>query len=350
MLSLLNILAEVRIKQVIGGKMKRVIFPVIVAILLVIPMIGCPAAKPQETIELNFVTFTQTTSSEWQYFKPRFIDKINEEANGELVINFRGGPEVVAPNDIALAVQEGTFDIAMCAATFYEGLVPGARTIQYANVPPWELREGEGWDFLQQIHEEAGLYLLSWPLYTDRPAFYIFMRKEITSLEDLEGVKIGANPTFNGLLEGIGANPFPVPLQEYFSSVERGVADGVITSMHQWVGVGGHEITKCVIDHPFYRLPTVIILNYDVWNSLPDHLKELFESCAEDTEMAYSAVSDEDWVKERETMMDAGNDFVTFSPEDAERFLELARNECWTNEQIEQPSLDVARIRELLTQ
>ena len=249
--------------------MKRIIFCLVAVLLLVGSIAGCTPKEPTGTTTLDFVSFIQSTSSEFKDMKQLFIDKVNEQGKGKLVINVRGGPEVIAPLDLALAVQEGTIDMALVPTTFYEGLVPSAGSMMYSNVSIGELRKGGGWDYLQQVHEKSGLYLLSWSEYTDKPYFFIILRKDVNNYEDLEGLTIGANPTFFGVIKGVGANPTPVALPEYFSAMERGVTDGIVTSLHQWVGVGGQELTKSVIDHPFYKSPVVFILNLDTWNKLP---------------------------------------------------------------------------------
>jgi TRAP-type C4-dicarboxylate transport system substrate-binding protein len=330
--------------------MKRVIFCFVGLLLLVSSIAGCAPQEPAGPTTLNFVSFIQSTSSEFKDMKQLFVDKVNEQGEGKLTINVRGGPEVIAPLDLALAVSDGTFDMAFLPTTFYEGLVPSAGSLMYSESTIDVLRAGEGWDYLQQVHEQAGLYLLGWAEYTEKPYFFMILRKDVQNFEDLAGLKIGANPTFFGVIEAVGAEPFTVALPEYFSAMERGVADGITTSLHQWVGVGGQEVTKCVIDHPFYKTPVVFIVNLEVWNNLSQDSKDLLTQCAMGMEKDYPALSDQAWVEERQIMSDAGVKFVTFPPAVAESFLEAARENGWAREAMEHPDIDIAHVRELLTQ
>jgi TRAP-type C4-dicarboxylate transport system substrate-binding protein len=329
--------------------MNKIIFCLVAILLLVSTIAGCAPKEAAGPTTLNFVSFIQSTSSEFKDMKQLFIDKVNERGKGKLVINVRGGPEVIAPLDLALAVQEGTIDMALVPTTFYEGLVPSAGSMMYSDIPMSELRKGDGWNYLQQTHEKSGLYLLSWSEYTDKPYFFIILRKDVNNYEDLAGLKIGANPTFFGVIKGVGANPSTVALPEYFSAMERGVTDGIVTSLHQWVGVGGQELTKSVIDHPFYKSPVVFILNLDTWNKLPKDSKDLLLKCAIETETGYSALSDAAWVKERQIMKDAGVKFVTFPPQTAESFLKTAQEEGWKSEELEHPDANIPKVKELLT-
>ena len=51
-------------------------------------------------------------------FKPlaMLIEKVKSRSNGELIIEYKGGGEVVAPPDQAIAVKKGVVDMSMTFA------------------------------------------------------------------------------------------------------------------------------------------------------------------------------------------------------------------------------------------
>ena len=49
-------------------------------------------AQPARPITLSYISFIPLTNFEFAQFKPLFIDRVNEKAKGELIINVRGGP------------------------------------------------------------------------------------------------------------------------------------------------------------------------------------------------------------------------------------------------------------------
>src|SRR4030042_6787293 len=83
-------------------------------------------AQPARAIPLNYVSFIPVTNYEFARSKPLFIDRVNEKAKGELIINVRGGPEIIPAYDLAFAAQKGTIDMTMIPTGFLENLVPGA--------------------------------------------------------------------------------------------------------------------------------------------------------------------------------------------------------------------------------
>ena len=71
---------------------------------------GAQAAK---AITLNFVSFAPAANVvEFQHIKKELFDKINQDAKGRLIINVKGGPEVIPPFNLGAAVKNGTIDMA----------------------------------------------------------------------------------------------------------------------------------------------------------------------------------------------------------------------------------------------
>ncbi len=130
--------------------------------------------------------------------------------------------------------------------------------------------------------------------------------------------------------------------------MERGLSDGIVTAYHAWTGFGVHEVTKYVLEHPFMAPNSLIIINLDTWNSLPDHLQQLlldvgFES---DRDMANAETGIR--TAARQKGLDAGVKLIEFSPADAERFTESGYTASWEERMKLYPEV-TAKFREMFT-
>ena len=71
------------------------------------------------------------------------------------------------------------------------------------------------------------------------------------------------------------------------------------------------------VDHGIYSDNNAIIINMDKWNSLPKHLQDLMIESMKEVEREIPPESRGVFAKHRQGMLDAGMEFIKFSPEDA---------------------------------
>jgi len=259
---------------------KREILVIAVAglILTVFSIAFCitgTSAQPARAITLNYVSFIPLTNFEFAQFKPVFIDRVNEKAKGELIINVRGGPEVIPAYDLAGAAQKGTIDMTMIPTGFLENMVPGADATRLSELTPFEEQKTGAYDFILEQYKKAGLYYLGRQQTQREAFFYLFTKKRCEKPQDFVGLKLTSSPSFHALYKGLGATVTHAAMPEYYSALEKGVVDGLGTSLFFWAGSRIYEVTKYAIDHPFYTPTPAVVLNLNSWNRLPKHLQDL---------------------------------------------------------------------------
>ncbi|MBI1207153.1 MAG: C4-dicarboxylate ABC transporter substrate-binding protein [Azospirillum sp.] len=103
----------------------------------------------------------------------------------------------------------------------------------------------------------------------------LFSKMPIRTLEDFKGKKLRVhNPQTAALMEAIGAKPAPLPLSEVPPALERGVIDGVFTSVCYGNGQEYWRLAKYVQNWKIGPITGwVIIINKDVWDSIPETLR-----------------------------------------------------------------------------
>jgi TRAP-type C4-dicarboxylate transport system substrate-binding protein len=196
-----------------------------------------------------------------------------------------------------------------------------------------EEKKTGAFDFIQEMHKKAGIYFVGRQQPAEQDFFYMFLKKRVQKLEDFSGLKLGGSLAFHAFYRSLGASVVTLPIPEYYPAMERGVVDGISTSLHVWVHFGGAKVTKCMIAHPFYKCTATVIANLENWNRIPKHLQELITDCLSEAHKEWPKWEAPAYEKEKQQMRDGGTEIVTLPPDDAKRFVDLAYDSGWKDEE-----------------
>jgi len=277
------------------------------------------------------------------------IDRINERAKGELTIELTGGPEVVPAAELAMTVKKGMIDMAFLPACFSASLVPGAETVGLSQLLPEEEIEVGAFDIWQEEHKKAGLYYLGRAWTTHGPGFYIFTREKVETPSDLVGQKIQSEVSLRAFLTEAGAISVSLPREEIYTALERGVIDGFFNPLDVVYGKGWNEVVEYCIDHPFMQPDDSTIISLDTWNRLPKHLRSLvIEVQRELLADVWPSWCTEYVNEKRGLLVEAGMEFIKFSPADAKWYLDNIYRTEWERQLQVAPEV-APKLRELLS-
>jgi TRAP-type transport system periplasmic protein len=257
-----------------------------------------------------------------------FQQLVNEKLKGKVTVNYVGGPEVVAPNQQFQALKNGVVDVLLGAAAYYRTEVPMAWAVQFVEKTPPELRKTGWFDVMQKIHLDQGGVMYLANTAAGGGAFRIYMARKIDK-PDFKGLKIRVSPVYTPLVSALGGAPISMAPGEIFTGLERKVVDGYGWTYTGIDTLGLHEVSKFVIDHPFYSLDTVILVNKGVWDKLPPDVQKGLIEVAEETERRHSAYMQASLKKEDEKLKKLGIQFIKISPADAERYVRTAYDAGW---------------------
>ncbi len=323
----------------------------LILVLMALPVYAQQSSKSStKPIKLNWISFVPKTNVLVRNFQTLFIDKVNQGSKGQLIINYRGGPEVMGAFDQGKAVQQGIIDIAIPPVGFYEALAPGIGGAMLTQVSVDEERKpGGGYDYLVELHKKGGLFYLGRGTYTDEDYFYLFLNKRVEKPEDFAGLKIGSATVTRAAVKAWGATLVSLRMPEYYSSMERGLVDGLASApLSAWYFQGVHEVTKYMIDHPYYQSTVAIIMNLKKWNSLPQHLQKLMTKTMIQYEKGYPAVYIRIRTMLKKKAAESGVKSYKFSPDVAKWFRETTYNAAWEYQMKRFPK-QTPKLRALLT-
>ena len=204
-------------------------------------------------------------------------DALAEEFDGQIQIDFLGGPEVISPFQQPEAVRSGQVDMALTSPSFYSNLSPLSHVNTFSNQTFDVLEENGFYAAHEALHEEIGLVYLG-ELTFDVP-FYMFTNFPVESMQDFAGKKIRVFPAITPFVQSLGAAPVLMGQHEVYSAMERGVVDGFVMNAAGFVdSQSWHEVTQYMIKPGFYRGSLVLLANPDSWNRLSAALQQDIKS------------------------------------------------------------------------
>ena len=257
-----------------------------------------------------------------------FQELVNAKLKGKVTVSYVGGPEVAAPNQQFQSLKNGVVDVILGAAAYYRAEVPMAWAVQFVHKTPPELRKTGYYDLMRKIHLDQGGVIYLANTAAGGGAFRIYMAKKIDK-PDFKGLKIRVSPVYAPLVTALGGAPISMAPGEIFTGLERKVVDGFGWTYTGIDTLGLHEVSKYVIDHPFYSLDTVVLMNKGVYDKLSPDLQRAMNEVGEELERRHSAYMADRLQKEDQRLKKLGLEFIRFSPGDAEKYVKVAYDAGW---------------------
>lgn len=216
------------------------------------------------------------------FFKT-FVEPINAKG-GDLKLNYLGGPEVTPFQKQAPALQRGLVDMIVCPGPYYGGLLKEARLTGAQNKSLEEIRANGAWDMMQDAWGRGlNAHILAWTHFQAQ-TFYLyttFRPKESTKTGlDLTGVKMRSTGLYNPMLKAMGATTIVVSPADVYSSLERGLVQGLGWPWGSISQFGWQRFLKYRIAPNFYGATHMTLVNLDKWKALSPAQRELLESQA----------------------------------------------------------------------
>lgn len=328
----------------------RLIGFVLVIGLCSLLVIGCGSqgggqGDGEGTTSLRLVSFLPTNHPLTEEVVPMWIDMVENETDGAVEIEWVG-PEAIPPEDQFSAVRDGVADISFTVGTYYENQVPTVPAMQLSPYKPAEERESDYFDYLVRKHEEAQVTYLGRWLATS--PFYFWSNEEIEAPGGFEGATFRSNPTYNPILQALGAEPVNVVAGDVYTSLERGVVEGFGFPVLGPRDSGWTEVTRYIIDEPYLVQNGTVLVNPETFDSLPSDVQEAMKKATADFEPEMQAYFEEQAGNEWATIRESGGvEPVQFSNEDSEEFLNLWVDEYWKTMENKVPN-EVEQLKELL--
>ena len=298
-----------------------------------------PAAAVQKTLKLSLVNFVPDIppGANWAHL---FINNIDKMSEGTIKVRLLG-PEAIPSADAPAAVKRGTVDLASALASFCDALVPGSSTIGRAEYSPMELRNGPAFKYYQEQFARQGIYYLGASLSSLPQVQTVFyLRKDIETLKELEGLKIasmgGSNRMF---IEKLKAVCVPIDFPDYFTSMERGTVDGYNIGIPGIQDFSLTPVTRVMLDEPFSSCGGMMIMNMAKYKKLTPEQQDILNRAMIQAEIDGAKMFTETVEKVKKDISAAGVKIIRLSPADSREFYIEYRNAMWEEDMQRWPDI-----------
>jgi TRAP-type C4-dicarboxylate transport system substrate-binding protein len=251
------------------------------------------------------------------------------------------GPEAIPAPDAPAAVKRGTVDIASALSPFCDALVPGSGSIGRAEYSPMELRKWPAFKYYQDQFAKQGIYYLGASISSLPQVQTVFyLRKDIKTLKDMEGLKIasmgGSNRMF---IERLKAVCVPIDFPDYFTSMERGTVDGYNIGIPGIQDYSLTPVTKAMLDEPFSSCGAMMIMNMAKYESLTPEQRDILNKAMIQAEIDGAKMFTETVEQVKKDITAAGVKIIRLSPVDSREFYLDYRNAMWEEDMHRWPDI-----------
>lgn len=219
-----------------------------------------------------------------------FCEKVNAMSDGRLNINHFAAGELIPALEGFNAVSSGTIEMNAANAYFWAGKIPAAQfftTVPFGlntqGMNAW-LYHGGGMELWHELYEPHGL--IAFPMGNTGVQMTGWFRKPVETVADLKGLKMRIPGLAGKVYSELGVTVRLLPGGEIFPALERGVIDAAeFVGPYQDRRLGLHKAAKYYYTTGWHEPTNVteLLINKDVWDSLPKDLQMIVKMAAQAT-------------------------------------------------------------------
>jgi TRAP-type mannitol/chloroaromatic compound transport system substrate-binding protein len=212
---------------------------------------------------------------------------VSEATDGKFQIQPFAAGEIVGTPQIADAVGGGTIELGHTCSYYYFGKDP---TFALGTAAPFGLNarqmnawlyQGGGNDLLNEFYAKHNLYGM--PAGNTGVQMGGWFRKEIKTVQDLQGLKMRIAGIAGLVMQKLGAVPQQIPGGDIYPALERGTIDAA-----EWVGPYDDEKLGFSKVAPYYYYPGFweggpaihLFVNQAKWRELPKAYQAILTTAA----------------------------------------------------------------------
>lgn len=283
---------------------KKILFPVVTLVVLILIVTACggggstgidegsseqtstspstsePAAAEVFEIDVNNV-FAATHHQAVNVWIP-WAEIVKEKTDGRIKINIHHGGVLGSVEnqyddlnggvyDMVVGVPKYFFDTDLFKLSLIELPFAFNNVRDAANViTKYMEKQGEGvW----------GEHITPSKIGSASDPFALFSKKEIRSVEDMKGLKIGiATDSWNAVFEKWGATPVFIPGPEQYEALDRGMIDATMYSPSGAVGLALYEPAPYIVKIGLNTTNLGPVIRTEVLEEMPEDVRNLFEN------------------------------------------------------------------------
>lgn len=271
---------------------------VLITLLFVFCNLTVVAAE-EKPIKMKFAYWMSTKHSLNRVFE-KYAKEVQELTNGRVQITLYPGGALGGPKEQWDMAVGGIADISFFMPGYTPGRFPltsvfdlplvGGLTCTYNTT----LAQGVFEDYLEQEYKDAKMLFF----FVSEAFTFHTSKKQIKSMADMKGLKIrGAGAVQSAFIKELGGTPVTLPITEVYTSMEKGVLDGVLTAFTAMVAYKLYDVSKYSLKAGLTAAPMAVAMNKKTWNSLPPDIQKILDDLNKKYPFECATAYDEDLQK-----------------------------------------------------
>lgn len=270
-----------------------------------------------QNIQLTYANFPPATTFPCVQME-RWAEEVRKRTDGKVNVKTFPGGTLLGAKNMYDGVVKGLADIG-CLATAYQ---PGRWKLFEAMDLPFMFESGEVasatmWELFTKFKPKSFDDVKVLTMFTCAPA-HIMSEKPVRKLSDMQGVKLRAAGTGVDILKLLGASPEGMPMSAVPEALQKGVIDGLVSSLEVMKDLKFAEYCKFVTYGDLWVVPFAVVMNKAKWESLPVDVKKVFDDLSMEQAMWTGVYVDKhaneavEWSKQEPQKVE----FITLSKEE----------------------------------
>ena len=285
---------------------------------------GCsPDTKTPDIIELSYTNHFPPTHIQSKLAEA-WCKELEKRTGGKVKMTYYPVQTLLEADKIYSGIINGITDIGQSVFGYNRGVFPAMEAFSlphgFASAPEatWVLTEFHKNFTLKETSRIKILYL-----HAHGPAM-LHSKKEIKKLEDMRGVKVRSYGFNAAMVKALGGIPVSMPMSEVYEALSKGVVDATFSPIEALKGWKQAEVVdySIEIEGVAYSTAMYVGMNRDIWDSLPQDIKETIEEINQE----WSVKTGEAWESSdeegREYSNAQGNKIIELDKEESDRWAE----------------------------
>ena len=276
------------------GKSGRILIGVLIAafcVTMLIPAMATAGAK-----KLSYANFPPAPSFPSVQME-RWKKEIEKRTDGKVAINTFPGGTLLGAKGMMDGVIAGQADIG-CLCMAYQ---PGRFIVTNATSLPLGIPDAKTgsivlWDIYKKYNPKAFAKVKVLSMFTTSPS-NIMSKKPIRKLADIKALDLRASGGAAQILKAWGANPVGMPMPATPEALQKGVVQGLFSSLDVMKDFKFAELCKYVTKTDTVIYPFAVVMNMDSWKGLPEDVQKVIEDMGEE-QSTWTGTYMDDHVKE----------------------------------------------------
>ena len=235
-----------------------------------------PVSAEAGPIKLSYANFPPAPTFPCVQME-RWKKEVEKRTGGKVAIDTFPGSTLLGAKNMMDGVIAGQADIGNLCMAYQPGrfILTNATSLPLG-IPDAKVASLVLWDLYEKYRPESFAKVKVLTMFTC-PTSNIISKKPVRTLADLKGMDLRASGGAAQILKVWGANQVGMPMSECVEALQKGVVDGLFTSLDVLKDFKIAEICRYVTRTDTVIYPFSVVMNLDKWNSLPKDVQAVMD-------------------------------------------------------------------------